>query len=54
MDALEQFARVNLQRTGEPHDIFNPEVSFAAFDPADVCRMQARLFGKFFLRPFLF
>ncbi len=54
MDALEQFARVNLERTGELHDIFNPEVAFAAFDPTNVCRMQARLFGKFFLRPFLF
>jgi len=53
-DAFEQFARFNLERTGEPHDIFNAEVPFAAFDPADVCRMQARLFGKFFLRPFLF
>ncbi len=53
-DAFEQFARVNLERTGELHDIFNPEVSFTAFDPTNVCRMQARLFGKFFLRPFLF
>jgi hypothetical protein len=53
-DALEQFARFNLERTGELHDIFNPEVPFAAFNPTDVRRMQARLFGKLFLRPFLF
>jgi hypothetical protein len=40
-DALKQFARVNLERTGELHDIFNPEVSFAAFDPTNVCRVQS-------------
>jgi len=53
-DALEQFARVNLERTGELHDIFNSEVAFAAFDPADVSRMNIRFFGKPFLRPLLF
>ena len=32
MDALEQFARVNFQGTGELHDIFNSEVALPAFD----------------------
>jgi hypothetical protein len=31
---------VNLQRTGELHDIFNPEVSFATFDPTNVCGVR--------------
>jgi hypothetical protein len=35
-NALEQLAHANPKRTGELHDIFNPEVSFAALDPADV------------------
>jgi hypothetical protein len=48
-DAFEQFARFNLERTGELDDVFNPEVSFAAFDPANVCRVQARFFGELFL-----
>jgi hypothetical protein len=52
-DALEQFAHVNLQGMGELHDIFNPEVPFAAFNPTNVCGVQPRFFGKFFLRPFL-
>ncbi len=54
VDTLEQFARVNLERTGELHDIFNPEVSFAAFNPTDVRRMKPGFFGKFFLRPLSF
>ena len=53
-DALEQLARFNLERTGELHDIFNPEVAFAAFDPADVGRVKPGFFGKFFLRPLSF
>ena len=40
VDAFEQSANVHPQGTGELHDIFNPEVSFAAFDPADVRPMQ--------------
>ncbi len=43
--ALEQSAYINLQRTGELHYIFHPYVSFAAFDPADIRRMQARSIG---------
>jgi len=43
--ALEQSAYINLQRTGELHYIFHPYVSFAAFDPADISRMQARSIG---------
>ena len=54
MDALEELAHFNLERTGELHDIFHPDVSFAAFDPADVRPMQPRFFCQLFLRPFLF
>ena len=31
--ALEQSAYINLERTGELHDIFNSEIAFPAFDP---------------------
>ncbi len=34
--ALEQLAHVHLERAGELYDVFHPNVSFAAFDPADV------------------
>jgi len=36
VNAFEQLANVNLERAGELHDVFHPNVSFAAFDPADV------------------
>lgn len=54
MNAFEQLAHVNFERSGELHDIFHPDVSFAAFDPADVRGMKAGFFGKLFLRPFSF
>jgi len=54
VNALEQLAYGNLESASELHDIFNPEVSFAAFNPADVRPMQPRFFGKFFLGPFSF
>ncbi len=35
MDTLEQFARVNLERTGELPDVFHSDISSATFDPTE-------------------
>jgi hypothetical protein len=54
VNALEQLSHINLERTGELHDVFHPHVAMAAFDPADVRCVHPGFFGKFFLRPFSF
>jgi hypothetical protein len=50
VNTAHQFGRQNLKSVGDSRDVVERYVSLAAFDRADVSRMQLRSLGQAFLR----
>jgi hypothetical protein len=50
---LEKLGGIDVQCVSDPTYYIHPRRHICAFDRSDVARTQPRLFGEFFLRPFL-